>query len=109
MVAWYGAALLALAVRLGPGLAKPQPEPFRQCTAKVLACVQWSTSDTISYLVLPILVSCLIMSFVALVLMVREGSRAMARERVRGDRVECAGQGSRCREWSGWQGCWSTR
>lgn len=78
MVAWYGAALLPLAVWLGPQLAQPRPEPFRPCTAKTLACWEWSASDTIAYVVLPVLLACLVVSCVMLAVMLRRGSRAMA-------------------------------
>src|SRR5215470_15326527 len=77
MAAWYGAALIPLLLWLGSELAKPQDEPVRQCTAKTLACFRWSTSDTIGYLVIPILLTCLVMSIVTLVVMVRRASSAM--------------------------------
>ena len=78
MAGWYAAALLALAAWLGPELAKPTVEPAQPCTAKTLACFQWTSGDTLEYLVLPILLSCLVMSFITLALMVRGGHRATA-------------------------------
>jgi hypothetical protein len=71
MAAWYAAALLALGAWLGPELAKPTVEPVRSCTPKLLECVQWTPRDTVVYLVLPNLLSCLIMSFITLAVTVR--------------------------------------
>jgi hypothetical protein len=78
MAAWYAAALLALAAWLGPELAKPTVEPVRSCTAKALACLQFTTADAIVDLLVPVLLSCLVMSLVTLALMVRWGAKAMA-------------------------------
>lgn len=78
MAAWYASALLVLAAWLGPELAKPTVEPVRSCTAKTLACWQFTTADAIEDILVPILLSCLIVSFVTLAFMVRRGASAMA-------------------------------
>jgi hypothetical protein len=44
----------------------------------LLECVQWTSGDTIDYVVLPILLSCLVMSFITLAVMVRGGHSATA-------------------------------
>jgi hypothetical protein len=79
LVAWYGAALLALGTWLGPELARPDDvyQPARPCTQKTLACFQWTPRDTIEYLVVPILITSLAISLVTLAVMVRRGRRAM--------------------------------
>ena len=78
MAAWYASALLALAAWLGPKLAKPAVAPVRSCTAKTLECWQFTTADAIEDLLLPVLISCLVVSFVTIAFTVRGGSSATA-------------------------------
>jgi hypothetical protein len=78
MAAWYAGLLLILAAWSGPGLAKPEVEPVRQCTPTLLSCHQTTWMDVIDYFVVPPLLSSLIASFITLALMVRHDRGAMA-------------------------------
>jgi hypothetical protein len=78
MAAWYAGLLLILAAWLGPGLAKPEVEPVRQCAPTILSCHHTTSMDLIDYLVVPPLLSSLIASFITLALMVRHDRGAMA-------------------------------
>jgi hypothetical protein len=78
MAAWYAGLLLILAAWLGPGLAKPEVEPVRQCAPTILSCHHTAWMDMIDYLVVPPLLSSLIASFITLALMVRHDRGAMA-------------------------------
>ena len=78
MATWYTGPLLALAVWLGPSLTRSTAPPDRPCTAKTLACWQWTASDAILHILVPVLLSCLVASLVTLAIMVRRGGTAAA-------------------------------
>lgn len=78
MAAWYAAALVLLACGFAPEWAEAAARPEPTCAEKTLGCSQVSTVDIVALLSVPVLVSCVVISWLILVVMMRWVGGAVA-------------------------------